>query len=72
MTEQLQGDYLDKYEGVQAEMHQVGQYDESSALNITYVGKVEMSREDALKALEQLSLTYQSTMIGTLLDGTDC
>ena len=31
-----------------------------------------MSREDALKEEEQLSVIDQSTTIGTLLEGTDC
>ena len=61
MTEQLQIDYLDRYEDVQAEIHQVSQSGESSAACTIYLGKVEMSREDALKAQHQFSLTDQST-----------
>ena len=44
MTEQLPTNYLDMYEGVQAEIHQVGQFDESSAISTTYFGKVNISR----------------------------
>ena len=63
-------DYLDRYESVQAETHQVRQFDESSVVCITYLGKVNMSREDVPKAQEQFLLTDQSTTIGTLLGGT--
>ena len=31
-----------------------------------------MSREDYIKAQEQVLITNQSTMKGTLLDGMDC
>ena len=71
MTEQLQEDYLDRYKGAQAQMHQVSQFDESSDLSTTYLNKVEMSREDALKAQEQFSLVDQSTAVGTLQDDID-
>ena len=42
ITEQSQTDYLDWYEGVQAKKHQVSQFDESSAVSITHLGKVEL------------------------------
>ena len=60
------------YESVQAYIHQVGQFDESIAVGTTYLGKVEMQREDSLKAQEQFSLADQSTTMATLPDGTDC
>ena len=41
MTEELQADYLDRYEGVQAQIHQVGQFDAYSAVSTTYLGKTE-------------------------------
>ena len=71
MTKQLQEDYLDRYEGVQAEIHQVSQFDESITVSTTYLGKVEISREDALKVQEQFSHTDQSKTMGTSLYGTD-
>ena len=39
-------------------------------LSTTYLGKVNMKREGGLKAQEQFSLIDQSTMIETVLDGT--
>ena len=53
-------------------LHQASQFDESSALRTTYLGKVEKSREDVLKVHEQFSPTYQSATMGTLLYYTDC
>ena len=53
MAEQLRKDYLDKYQGVQGEMHQVSQSDKSSAVGTTYLDKINMTREDAMKIQEQ-------------------
>ena len=51
----------------QAEIHHVSQlFDNSSAISTTYLGRIEISREDAFKAQEQFSLTDQSITVGTL------
>ena len=72
MTEQLIVEYLDRYEGVQPQIHRGGQFDDSSIVSATYLGRTERSRGDAMKAQEQFSITDQSTTVGTLLDDTDC
>ena len=72
MTEELQTDYLDRYEGVQAWIHQVSQFDDSSVVHTTYLGKSGRTRKGVIRAQEQFSITGQSTTVGTLLDGTDC
>ena len=72
MTEELQADYLDRYEGVQAWIHQVSQFDDSSAVSTTYLGKTDKMRKNVIKAQEQFSITYHCTIVGTLLDGTEC
>ena len=48
MTEDLQADYLDIYEGIQEEIHLVSQFDESSDVSTTCLGNVNMTREDFL------------------------
>ena len=53
-------------------IHQVSKSDYSSAVRTTYLGRVEQSRRNALKAQEQISITDQSITVGTLLDETDC
>ena len=40
MTKQVQVNYLDRYEGVQEEIHEMSQIDESRAVSTTYLGKV--------------------------------
>ena len=41
--------YLDRYEGVQAQIHQVSQFGDSSAVSTTYVGKTDKTREKCYK-----------------------
>ena len=72
MTEQLQTDYLDRYGGVQAERHQVSQFEESSAVTTAKLSKVYMSRKDTLRAQDNFLLTLQFTTIETFLDVKDC
>ena len=62
IKEQFYPNYLGRYEGVQAEIHQVSQFDESSVIT-AYLAKVEMSIEGDLRAQEQISTTDQSTTI---------
>ena len=50
MTEQVQTDYYDRLEGIQGQMHQLSQFDESSVVDTAYFGRTERSRRDALKA----------------------
>ena len=49
------------YGGVQSVIQQVNQFDESSAVNTAYLGKVNMKKEDAFKAQEQFILTDHSS-----------
>ena len=64
MTEELQADYLDRYEGVQVQICQVSQFDDSSAVSTTYFSKTDRTRKDAIEVQEQFSNTNQSTTVG--------
>ena len=57
------------YEGVQAKMYQVNQIVETSSVRTTYLGKVNMNRDESSKAQMQFTITDQSTTVGTLLGG---
>ena len=72
MTEQLQIDQLDRYEGVQAQIHQVSQFDDSNAVSTTYLDRIERARWEIIKCQELFLIKDQSTAVGTLLDSTDC
>ena len=65
-------DYLDIYEDVQAQIHQISQFDDSNTVSTTYLGRTEKLTGDTIKVQEQFSITDQSITVGILLDGTDC
>ena len=63
--------YLDKYDGIYAEILQVTRFDESTDLKTTYLGKADMTREQAIKA-EKFPTSGQGYTQGKLLDNTEC
>ena len=48
MIEQLQTYYLNRYKCVHAQIYQISQFDEPSTVSTSYLGKVDMTREEAL------------------------
>ena len=64
--------YLDKYDGIQAEIPQVNEFDESTDLSTTYLGKTDMTREYVIKAEERFLISGQGYLNGKLLDQTEC
>ena len=49
--------YLDRYDGVQAEISQVTSFDESTDLSTTYLGKTDMTRDYVIKAEEKFPIS---------------
>ena len=70
--EKLKSDYLDKYEGVYAEVISTDRFDEDTDLSTTYLGQVDMARDIEVKAEESFPITARGYIKGQLLDGTDC
>ena len=64
MTVQLQADYLDIYEGVQSQIHQVKEFDDSCVVSTTYLGRNNRSRKDAREVQVQFSITDQCITVG--------
>ena len=64
--------YLDRYDGVQAEISQVTSFDESTDLSTTYLGKTDMTREYVIKAEEKFPISGQGYTSGKLMDKTKC
>ena len=71
MTEELQADYFDRYEGFQAWKHLVSQFDESTNASTTYLVKTEKTRKNVIKAKEQFSIMDHSTTAVILLYCTE-
>ena len=64
--------YLDRYDGVQAEISQITSFDESMDLSTRYLGKTDMTREYVIKAEEKFPISGQGYTSGKLLDQTEC
>ena len=64
--------YLDKYDGIQAEISQVTSFNTSTDLSTTYLGKTDMTREKTIKAEERFPISGQGNTNGKLLDQTEC
>ena len=45
MTEELQAHFLNRYEDVQTQINQVSQFDDSSVVSTTYLGKTDKTRK---------------------------
>ena len=72
IPDKLKREYLDMYEGVQAEVLHTNRFDESTGLSTTYLGRTDMLRETTIKAEERFTISEQGYMVGKLLDGTEC
>ena len=70
--DKLKGEYLDIYDGVISEVLSTTRFDENTDLSITYIGKINMTRLDKIKAEEKFPISEQGCTVGKLLDGTEC
>ena len=64
--------YLDRCDGVQAEISQVTSFDQSTNLGTTYLGKTDMTREYVIKAEEIFPISGQGYTSGMLMDKAEC
>ena len=64
--------YLDRYDGVQAEISQVTSFDESTDLSTTYLGKTDKIRHYVIKAEEKFPISGHGYTSGKLMDKTEC
>ena len=72
ISEKLKSDYLDVYDGVNAEVISTNRFDEDMDLSTTYLGQVDMSRKTEVKAEESFAMNAAGHTRGELLDGTEC
>ena len=70
--DRIRDTYLDKYDGVQAEILQVTRFDKSTDLSTTYLGKTNVTREYVIKAEEKFPILGQGYTNGKLLGQTEC
>ena len=65
-------EYLDMYEGVQLAVLNITNFDESSYLSMTYLGRTDITRTSKVNTEEQVFISDQGYTEQKLLDGTEC
>ena len=64
--------YMDVYDNIYAEIVMTSRFDENVDLSMTYLGKIDMKREEVMKAEESFPISEQGFVIGKLLNGEEC
>ena len=70
--EVLKGKYMDVYKDVFAEVVTTNRFYENVDLSTTYLGKIDMKREDIMKAEESFPISEQGFVVGNVLNGEQC
>ena len=64
--------YMDVYDEIYAEVVMTSRFDENVDLSTTYLGRVDMKREEVMKAEESFSISEQGFVMDRLLNGEKC
>ena len=70
--EVMKNRYMDIYDKVYAEVVTTSRFDENVDLSTTYLGRVNMQREEMLKAEESFPISEQGFVKGKLTNGEEC
>ena len=60
------------YDGIKSEVLSTTKFDENSYLSTTYLGRINVTRLDKIKAEEKFPISEQGYTVGKLLDGMEC
>ena len=60
------------YDGVKSEVLSTTKFDEISDVSTTYLGRIDMTRLDQIKAEGEFPVSEQGYTVGKLLDGMEC
>ena len=64
--------YVDMYDEIHAEVVTTNRFDENVDLSTTYLGRINMKREEVMKAGESFPISEQGFVKGKLLNGEEC
>ena len=70
--DKVKDEYFDRYDSIYTKISQGTRFDESIDLSTTYLGKMDMTREQVIKAEEKFPISGQGYTNGKLLDNTEC
>ena len=63
---------MDVYDEIYAEVVMTSKFDENIDLSTTYLGRIDMKREEVMKAEENFPISEQGFVMGKLLNGEEC
>ena len=64
--------YMDVYDDVYAEVIMTSRFDENVDLSTTNLGRIDMKREEVMKAEESFPISEQGFVMGKLMNGEEC
>ena len=64
--------YMDVYDEVYAELVMTSRFDENVDLSMTYLGRIDIKREEVMKVEERFPISEQGFVMGKLLNGEEC
>ena len=64
--------YLDVYDDVYAEVVMTSRFDENVDLSTMYLGRIDMKREEVMKAEESFPISEQGFVMGKLMNSEEC
>ena len=71
-SDRLKEEHFDRYQGVKSEILSTTRFNENLDLSRTYLGKVNVTKENKITAKEKFLISEQGYTTGKLLDGTEC
>ena len=64
--------YMDVYDDIYAEVVTTSRFDENVDLSTTYLGRIDMKRNEVMKAEESFPISEQRFVMGKLMKGEEC
>ena len=64
--------YMDVYDNIYAEVVTTSRFDENVDLSTTYLGRIDMKRDEVMKAEESFPISEQGFVMGKLMNGEEC
>ena len=68
----MRNKYMDVYDEIYAEVVTTSTFDENVDLSTTYLGRIDMKREEVMKMEESFPISEQGFVMGKLLNGEEC
>ena len=68
----MRNKYMAVYDEIYAEVVTKSKFDENVDLSTTYLGRIDMKREEVMKVEESIHISEQGFVMGKLLNGEEC